>query len=334
MTIAVTLQAGTTFARTATVAMPNYPSPPAGGWRLDFSAQAGATPVLSFSSADGSIGVNAHDSSAQTVSLVFLAAAQDSLNIPAGTYSGYLVYADGNGAEQAGDNFVLTVTAAANGVTLPPAPSYSDIASWGPLTDIAGTPTATSLQMLPRGLSGPTGPAPWSAPAAWAPYTAYVVGPPASAATYGSSIFVCKVAHTSGAVFDSSKWQELTPGLAAAVQAANGAATAANGAATAANSAATTATTALNAIGAPLSNMATMRQVMAWLAASTTSGGPDIYVIDTAINADIADPITIEWRRGALMRSGDALYQFIATKLGFSGAQMSAAFAAMQGLAP
>ena len=166
-------------------------------------------------------------SSGQTVSLAFLAAAQDSLNIAAGSYSGYLVYTDGNGAEQAGDDFALAVTAAASGATLPPAPSYSDIAAWGPLTDIAGTPTATVLQMLPRGLSGPAGPAPWTTPVPWAPYTAYVATAPASAVTWVSSAFVCTTAHTSGAVFDATKWQELAPGASGAVIAAQAAATAA-----------------------------------------------------------------------------------------------------------
>jgi hypothetical protein len=320
MTIAVALQAGTTFARTATVAMPNYPSPPAGKWRLDFSAGAGAVPVLSFSSDDGSIGVNAHDAGAQTVSLVFLAAAQDSVNIPAGTYSGYLVYVDGAGAEQAGDDFLLTVTAAANGAILPPAPAYSDIASWGPLTDIAGTPTATALQMLPRGLSGPAGPQPWTTPAAWGPYTTYVAEAPASAVIYGSSVFICLVDHISGAAFDPTKWQELIPGAAAAVQAANGAAT--------------KAATALNAIGAPSSDMCTLRQAQTWLSTSTLSGGSDLYAIDNAISADIANALTIQWRRGALMQSGDGLYAFIAATLGLNAAQMKTAFAAMQGLAP
>jgi hypothetical protein len=314
MTIAIALQAGTTFARTATVAMPNYPSPPVGAWRLDFSVGAGAAPVLSFSSADGSIGINAYDSSAQTVSLVFLAAAQDTLNIPAGAYSGYLVYADGNGAEQAGDNFVLTVTAAANGATLPPAPSYSDIASWGPLTDIAGTPAATELQMLPRGLSGPIGPPPWTPPVAWAPYTAYVVGPPASAVIYGATTWVCAIAHSSGAVFDATKWQELTPGVADALQQ-------------------TTAVIIALGLASP-TDLATMRQVQSWLAASSTSGAPDIYAIDAAIAADIADPVAIQWRRGAVMRPGDGLYLFIASTLSFTAGQMTAAFTAMRGFAP
>lgn len=234
MTIAIVLQAGTTFARTATIAMPNYPSPPSGAWRLDFSAGPGSTPVLSFTSADGSIGINAFDAGGQTVSLAFLAAAQDSLNIPAGTYSGYLVYVDGAGAEQAGDNFILTVTAAASGATLPAAPAYSDIAAWGPLTDIAGTPTATELQMLPRGLAGPTGPAPWSTPVPWAPYTTYVATAPASAVTWNFSTFVCVTPHTSGATFDATKWQELLPGASGAVQAAQAAQAAAVAAATSA----------------------------------------------------------------------------------------------------
>ena len=86
--------------------------------------------------------------------------------------------------------------------------------------------------------------------------------------------------------------------------------------------------------GAGLSdaNFVTIRQAMSWLASQTTSGQTSLYVVDFAMSADIADAVTIQWRRGAFMRAGDALYSFIQTTLGITSVQMGAAFSAMKGL--
>ncbi len=227
MTIAVALTGGLTFACSATVLCPNYPTQPGGEFFLGLVAAAGDEPAFAFSSQDGSIVAMNFDATAGTLSLAFLMAAQDSVNLAAGTYTGALVYVDGSGAIQAGDSFAFTVTAAAPGVTLPSAPSYGSIAGWGTITDIAGASTATTLQMLPRGLPGPVGPPAWSPIAAWAPYTAYQAGPPASLVAYGFSCWVCVTSHTSGAAFDPSKWQELAPGTNSLVASAQAAAVAA-----------------------------------------------------------------------------------------------------------
>jgi len=76
-------------------------------------------------------------------------------------------------------------------------------------------------------------------------------------------------------------------------------------------------------------SIATLRQVQSWLAANS-----DLYAIDNAIPADIANPVTIQWRRGQVMDAGDGLYTFIQTTLGYSSATMAAAFLQMQGYAP
>jgi hypothetical protein len=90
----------------------------------------------------------------------------------------------------------------------------------------------------------------------------------------------------------------------------------------------------LTALGAQDQNFATLRQAQTWLAATSTNGLANIYVVDNAIPADIANAVTIQWRRGNVMRSGDALYAFIQSVLSLSSAQMSAALAAMKGYTP
>lgn len=71
----------------------------------------------------------------------------------------------------------------------------------------------------------------------------------------------------------------------------------------------------------------TQKQMRGWLA---SNGVPSyIYAVDFACPADIANQINIQWLHGANMVSGDPLYVFIETTLGFSSAQMNAAYIAM-----
>jgi len=76
----------------------------------------------------------------------------------------------------------------------------------------------------------------------------------------------------------------------------------------------------------------TRKQLRTWAAAN---GAPlYIYTLDAAVPADIADAVNIGWNHGTGMIAGDALYTFIQATLGFSGAAMTAAYTAMQGLTP
>lgn len=82
------------------------------------------------------------------------------------------------------------------------------------------------------------------------------------------------------------------------------------------------------AIFNPGANAATQTQFRSWAAAT---GSPlYIYTIDNACPADIASDINIQWNHGGYMYIGDPLYLFIQSTLGFSTAQMSAAFAVMK----
>jgi hypothetical protein len=83
---------------------------------------------------------------------------------------------------------------------------------------------------------------------------------------------------------------------------------------------------ALFGMGTPF---VTLRQVMQWAAALGV-----LYAIDNVVPADIANAVTIQWRRGQVMKSADGLYAFIQTTLGYTNAQMIAAFSLMQGYAP
>ncbi|PPQ39381.1 hypothetical protein SAMN06265338_103227 [Rhodoblastus acidophilus] len=89
----------------------------------------------------------------------------------------------------------------------------------------------------------------------------------------------------------------------------------------------------IGAASSLFSNSVTMRQARTWLASQSVAGLSAIYVIDQGVSADIADPLTIQWRHGATMVAGDALYAFIQSTLGLSSSQMGAAFVAMKGLA-
>ena len=310
MTIAVAFQAGTTFARTAIVLVPGYAAAPAGQWFLPLvpgGAAPGAAPALLLTSQDGMIVPGAFDPVGGTLSLAFLIAAQDSLPL-SGTYTGQLTYTDNAGAEIVGDVMQFTIQAAQPGVTLPPAPSYGSISGWGPFEDVAAGSTATQLQMLPRGLPGPVGPAPWSAPVAWAPYTSYVPGPPASCVIYNSSSYVCATAHTSGANFDATKWQELTPGGALAVQTATQqaqiattavgtAATAAQTATTQAQVAATQATASASSASSAQTNAAAVAALLAafrsvFLGAFASDAAAASFALANAIT--LADGISYE----------------------------------------
>lgn len=82
-------------------------------------------------------------------------------------------------------------------------------------------------------------------------------------------------------------------------------------------------------IASNLASYVTLRQVLSWAAANGV-----LYQIDNAVPADIANAVTIQWRRGLQMQVGDALYSFIEATLGWTSAQMTAAWSLMQGYAP
>jgi hypothetical protein len=85
-------------------------------------------------------------------------------------------------------------------------------------------------------------------------------------------------------------------------------------------------------LGATSSPTVTMKQLRLWLAAN---GAPAyIYTVDQAVSADIASTINIYWLHGNTMVTGDPLYVFIQTTLGFTSTQMAAALVGMQGYAP
>ena len=58
---------------------------------------------------------------------------------------------------------------------------------------------------------GVAGPPAWSPPVAWATGLVCVVGPPATAVTFGNETFVCNTSHTAGATFaaDAAKWTKI-----------------------------------------------------------------------------------------------------------------------------
>jgi hypothetical protein len=72
----------------------------------------------------------------------------------------------------------------------------------------------------------------------------------------------------------------------------------------------------------------TVAQAMAWAAANGV-----LYTLDNAVPADIANAVTMRWRRGLFLSPGDALYTFVQTTLGYTAGQMTTAFSAMQGYA-
>lgn len=61
----------------------------------------------------------------------------------------------------------------------------------------------------PPGGPGVPGPAPWGAITAWATGQGYTSTPPASVVTYGGETFVCHTAHTSGGLFDATKFTKI-----------------------------------------------------------------------------------------------------------------------------
>ena len=81
-------------------------------------------------------------------------------------------------------------------------------------------------------------------------------------------------------------------------------------------------------IYAPANLGVTQKQIRAW--AASTGSPLYIYTIDNACPADIANIVNIQWNHGNTMAVGDPLYLFIQSTLGFSSAQMSAAFTVMQ----
>lgn len=90
--------------------------------------------------------------------------------------------------------------------------------------------------------------------------------------------------------------------------------------------------TNLQLLGASSVPTVTTKQLRLWAA---SAGAPlYIYQIDNACPSDIANAVNIQWEHGNTMVSGDALYQFIQTTLGFNAAQMAAAMTTMQGYTP
>jgi hypothetical protein len=59
-----------------------------------------------------------------------------------------------------------------------------------------------------------------------------------------------------------------------------------------------------------------------------------LYAVNDVIPGDVADPINIQWTSGGMVVPGDALAVLIQATLGYSGAQMTALFAAAALLSP
>lgn len=114
------------------------------------------------------------------------------------------------------------------------------------LTEISGDPALPVYQLDIGVPAGAAGPVPWTPPVAWTPFTAFTAGPPANAVTAGSPLqtWICRVSHTSGAVFDPAPWLPIGPDGSAL-----SAATAAAVAATA------TAAVTINAVAGPLQTL-------------------------------------------------------------------------------
>lgn len=236
MTIQVTAQNNATFARSLVLAMPGYALPLALSSSAYFLAQLRSTQdptqtafqqiALVFDSRQNSIGIVADDTAANTVTLAFLAPAQAMAQLnPADAYFADLLYVAGGDVAYFG-TLQFTIS---QGVTLGcfgTPPSFASIASWPPLTDIAGASPATVLSIQTQGLPGPI---PWGTVAPWAADTVYQSNAPASVVTNALSVWLCTTSHTSGAAFDPSKWLALidATGLQAATTAAAAAAAAA-----------------------------------------------------------------------------------------------------------
>ncbi len=56
-------------------------------------------------------------------------------------------------------------------------------------------------------------------------------------------------------------------------------------------------------------------------------GGGQIYTVQNAISADIADAVNIEWTSGNVVTMGDPLAASIQSSLSYNDAQMTALFA-------
>jgi hypothetical protein len=244
MTIQVTAQNNATFARSLVLAMPGYALPLALSSNAYFLAQLRSTQdptqaafqqiALVFDSRQNSIGVVADDTVANTVTLALLAPAQAMAQLnPAETYFADLLYVSGGDVAY----FGTLQFAISQGVTLGyfgTPPSFASIASWPPLTDIAGASPATVLSIQTQGLPGPI---PWGAAAPWAADTVYQSNPPASVVTNALSVWLCTTSHTSGAAFDPSKWLALVDSTGLQAAATTAAASASAAAASAANAA-------------------------------------------------------------------------------------------------
>ena len=276
MSIAVAAPNNATFARSLVLGMPGYALPPTGRFIAELRATTDPTQAafadiaLRFDSQIGSISVIAYDGTAQTATIALLASAQDMAGLAGGaSYTADLVYIQGDDVANFGQ-LAFSIVQGLSCAPLPPAPSYSSLTSWGPIVDIAGASAPTILSIETQGLPGPVGPAPWGPLAAWAPthvYSAATSTAPASAVTNAGSSYYCISTHTSGATFDASKWQEITPGAGAAVTAAAASAAAAAASQVAALGSQTSATgSALAAAGSAGSASSSATSVAALLA--------------------------------------------------------------------
>jgi hypothetical protein len=250
----VAAQNNATFARSLLVGMPGYALPLALSGSVYFRMQlrstldptqaAFQTVALVFDSRQGSIGIIAEDTGANVVTLGLLASAQAMAALdPAQSYYGDLVYVAGGNVAYFG-TLQFTVSQGVTLGDLGSAPSYDSLASWPPPVDIAGAAPATILSVQTQGLPGPIA---WAAVAPWAANTVYRSAAPASVVTFGLSTWLCVAAHTSGTVFDPTKFLALvdSTGIQAATTAAAASANAA--AESAANAAASAAAASANA---------------------------------------------------------------------------------------
>lgn len=73
----------------------------------------------------------------------------------------------------------------------------------------------------PQGVGGATGPAPYATPITYTSGINAVVGPPATAVINSGTVYLCTVAHVTGASIDLTKWQAI-PSTVAGVNSLNG----------------------------------------------------------------------------------------------------------------
>jgi hypothetical protein len=88
----------------------------------------------------------------------------------------------------------------------------------------------------------------------------------------------------------------------------------------------------INGVTYPFANLiitegVSQNQMRAWASAN---GSPlYIFTIEGACPSDISNLVNVQWMHGNSMVSGDPLYNFIESTLGFTGLQMATAYTAM-----